>query len=55
MICIGCGEKIIGEPYWFENKPYCTPECAEASLEDDDLFEEDYEEFDYEEFEEDYD
>ncbi|PJA30254.1 MAG: DNA gyrase inhibitor YacG [candidate division Zixibacteria bacterium CG_4_9_14_3_um_filter_46_8] len=56
MICVGCGDKIVGKPYWIEDQPFCSQECAEAGMDDGEMLEEEYAEgddFDEEE-EEDY-
>jgi endogenous inhibitor of DNA gyrase (YacG/DUF329 family) len=37
MICVGCGEKIKGEPYWLDNQPFCSKECAEIDSEDEEF------------------
>jgi endogenous inhibitor of DNA gyrase (YacG/DUF329 family) len=37
MICVGCGEKIKGEPYWLDNQPFCSRECAEIDSEDEEF------------------
>jgi hypothetical protein len=46
MICVGCGDKIIGNPCWMDEEPYCSWECAEASLDEADP-ESVYDELDY--------
>jgi hypothetical protein len=46
MICVGCGDKIIGNPCWMDDEPYCSWECAEASYDEADP-ENVYDELDY--------
>jgi hypothetical protein len=40
MRCIGCGQTIEGEPFWVDDGPYCSPECAEEFAFDGELDEE---------------
>ncbi len=54
MICVGCGDKIIGEPYWVENQPFCCEECAAVDSEEEFDEELDNEEFEFDEFDEEY-
>jgi hypothetical protein len=49
MRCNFCGEKIEDEPIWKKDKAYCSEECAEMDLVED---EEKEEENDFEEEEE---
>jgi hypothetical protein len=50
MRCASCGEKIKGDPIWKEDVAYCSEECAEMGLlENDYEDEEEDEEYDEEE------
>jgi len=50
MRCSYCGEKIELEPVWKNNKPYCSEECVELALSEEEDFEEgESEEEDFEE------
>ena len=60
MICVGCGDKIKGEPYWVDRNPFCSEECAALGVDDqiedyidDAEYLEDAEE-EYEDFEDDF-
>lgn len=49
MRCTGCGQTIKGKPYWVDDDPYCSPECAEEYSSEEDLDEEEEEEWEKEE------
>ena len=36
MRCNCCGEKIEDEPIWRKGKTYCSEECADIDMEEDD-------------------
>lgn len=48
MRCTSCGEVIAEEPIWVDGEPYCSQECADEMVFEDEEYEEHYEE-DYEE------
>jgi hypothetical protein len=43
MKCASCGEKILGDPVWLNDKPYCCEECADVGPFEEEEEEEEWE------------
>lgn len=43
MRCASCGEKIVGDPVWVDDNPYCCEECADIGCLEDEVDEEEWE------------